>query len=101
MQTEAEIAARDVAGAQKFFDDAVDGGSGNGEAGDAGQGAGGDAENTSRGIDDGGAGAIGIEGEIEAKLLIDLAAAPGAPGSADRAHDAHGGVDAGIRGSAD
>src|ERR1039458_7017120 len=40
------------------------------------------------------AGAAGIKGQIEAQILIDLSAAPGAPRSTDRAHDPHGGVHA-------
>src|SRR6516165_6301824 len=101
LQANAEIAAPDTAPGEQLIDHAVDRGGGNGDTGNARKRRRGDADGFSRGVHHEAAGGAGVEGEVEADVAVQAAAAPGAPGRAESADNSHGGVDAGILGAAD
>ena len=101
LQADAQIAARHVSARQDFVHHAIHGHGGDGQPGDARERAGGDPDGLAGGIDDGAAIRPGVEGEIEADVVVEAPAAPGAPLAAARADDAEGGVRPGILGAPD
>src|SRR4030095_2432190 len=60
-----------------------------------------DAPASASGMDDGAASRPGVEGEIEAQVMVEPPTAPGPPFAAARADDAEGGVGAGVLGPPD
>src|ERR1017187_3577632 len=96
LQSDAEIAAGNVPARQDFVNHAIQGHRWDGESGDAGERAGGDPDSFAVGVDDGAAVRPRVDGEIEAEVMVEPSAAPGAPFAARRADDAESSVGAGI-----
>src|ERR1017187_6983901 len=95
-QADAQITADDMSARQDFVHHAIERHRGDGESGDAGERAGSDADGFAGGIDDRAAVRPGVKGEIEAEIVVEPPAAPGAPLAAACADDAETGVGAGV-----